>query len=659
MTQFTLPTQTTVAHPRGWGYGARLDDLLVRLVSSPERRLNIESAKSQAQRVQTEANAEDFVPEYGQVFSRADFSGGEGLDFAHEPGSSGDPTRFWDSKGITVFQDRPGELRSVELLPETDTIASTGTDATPWMVKHPDGYLLRVDGNNVLKISDPTGTPGVSSEDPFPSYAVDIEFLCQVGTDTWATGAGASALLSKRNAAGTWTELATALNITSGLWYVKSRLIGAVDEALYEINESDGTAVGSAIHTLPAGEAWKWAIEAGPIVLAAGGSQVFVFQTQSGVLTLVNQTKITDTDEPVALAYAAGVVLVGTREAVVGGGYRGRLYRAAVGSADAAFALTGVQLLRTWEPPNATNSAEPRAFFSTRDSIYMTVREGDTEVNLWRYYLPTGGIARNRFLSATGGLGYGSTVIEDLFFVSVGNNLLIADTTLYVTEGYVITPLADHFTAASKSWLGITSHVDSVGTAGEEVQVYYTTDPEAITDPTSAAWIRAQIIRNLYDSGVEIPLTGAQSRWLAMMAVLHSNTAQTISPKLRSIAVRSFTDSEDVVVDIPISISDRIERPGKRPITVSGWGDRMYQELMAREGGPVIAEIFTPPTVVRGTIEAVGTPIVQHPERGSAGIYAVVRIRGRLVTTGAVSGGGGGSEGALGIGTLGIGILGV
>lgn len=657
MTQFQLPTTSTVEHPEGWGYGARLDELLVRLAVGPGREAITETARNQAQRVQTEANAEDFVPEFGQVFSRSQFDGGEGLDFAHRPNPGpNDRARFWDSMGMGVFTDVPGELSSVELLEEMETIASTGTDGLPFMVHHPDGYLLRISGENVLKVATPSATPSVTTEDPFPSYEDAVLHLVQVGDETFANASGASAKLSKRNSAGTWTELTGALDITSRLWYVKGRLMGAINNSLYVINQTDGTdLLAGALHVLPSGETWRWVVDAGPIILAAGGGELYLFQEQSGSLVLVNQTSISETDEPMTLGYAAGTLLIGTREAVVGGGYRGRLYRAYVGSADASFALVDLQLLRTWEPPSTSNSAEPRSFIATRDSIYFGVWEAANEVNIWRYYLPTGGLSRDRMVAdTTGGLVCGLAVVDDLMFASCGGNLLVRDSGLLVDEGYIITPLADHFTAATKSWLGVTTHVDNL-VAGGAVEVFYTTKPEAITDPADTSWRRVQLVSGPQGSGVEIPLDSAQSRWLALMVKITPDATKTSSPKLRSVASRAFTDSEDVVLTLPVNISDRIERPGRRPLTVPGWGNRMYTELLAREGSPVVAERYNPPVVVRGTVEAVQMPERHQPRRGSAADYALVLIRGKVVTSGSVLS----SEGSMGVGALGIGTLGV
>jgi hypothetical protein len=652
---YVLPTVTTVDNPQGWGYGARLDELLVRLAAAPQRELLVETARDQAQRVQTEANAEDFVPEFGNVFSRSDFSGGEGLDFAHVPNlDEFARTRFWDSKGISVFSSEPGTLDAVEGLTGLEAIASTGTDSAPYMLIHPDGYLLVIDGQNVKKVSTPLGTPSVTSEDPFVSYAVDIEHICLVGDEVFATGAGASALLSKRSAAGSWSELGGALDISSKLWYAKGRLMGAVDEVLHVINETTGATLAT-MHTLPTGETWEAVIDAGPIILAAGGGQLFMFEDQSGTLTLVNQVSITATDLPVSLAAGLGTVLIGTEETAVGGGLRGRLYRATVGPADTSFALGAIQLLRTWEPPTASSSGAPMAFAVARDSAYMIVHENATDTYVWRYYFPTAGISRDRLLeSTTGAQGFGFGFLQDIAFASVGGQGVVRDSGELEGAAYIILPAADFFTSTTKSWLGCTTTVEGFD-GGGLVRTYYSTEVEALLDPNHASWTLIQTIQDDSASGIEIPFTNVQSRWMILKVEIAPVAQGSTGPRLRSVAVRGYTDSEEVLITLPVSTSDRVERYGRRTINVPGWGNQIFEELLSREARPVVLEVYNPPITVRGTIEAIRSITNAQPERGSAPEYVLLLIRGRILEeiVGATPGGSGG------IGLLGVDLLGV
>lgn len=656
MVNFVMPTTSIVDRPEGWGYGARLDELLLRLSVSPDRPLVVETARDQAQRIQTEATAEDFVPEFGQVFSRSNFTAGEGLDFAHRVDQGpNDSMRFWDSKGLAVFEDAPGELQGVSLLFDIGAVTGTGTDTEPYMVVHPDGYLIVCDGQNVKKVTTPLGTPGVTNEDPFSTDTAEIDHICLVGNEVWATGSGATSHLAKRSAAGSWSNLPGALDVDSNLWYAKGRLMGAVGPILHEINETTGVS-STTLHTLPSGEVWHDVIDAGPIILAAGGGQVFMFQDISGTLTLVNQSTITTTDEAVSLGFGAGVVAIGTREPVASGGYRGRLYHAIVGSSDNSFALADLQVIRTWDPPGGANSSEPRSFFVTRDSVYMIVMESTTETNMWRYYFPSGGVARDMALvdGGTGAAGYGLAKFDDKFIASVGSNGVLKELDTHVTAGYLITPAADHFTAASKSWLGVRTNVQNLEPGGQ-VEVMYSLDPDALTDPDSLLWSRAQLITGPEGSGLEVSLPGAQSRWIMMQMKVASSGGGVDSPQVVSIATRGFIDTDELLVTLPVNVSDRIERPGRHPINVAGWGQRVMEELLGRKGSPVVCEVYAHGLTIRGTVEAVQVPTTHIAQRGSASDYALVLVRGSELDYSTSST----NVGSLGIGTLGIQLMGV
>ena len=54
--------------------------------------------------VNVKQNPEDFTSNLGRIYSRNNFSAGQGLDTAHRAdGQPDDSKRFWDSKGIDVF----------------------------------------------------------------------------------------------------------------------------------------------------------------------------------------------------------------------------------------------------------------------------------------------------------------------------------------------------------------------------------------------------------------------------------------------------------------------------------------------------------------------------------------------------------------------------
>ena len=57
------------------------------------------------------------------------------------------------------------------------------------------------------------------------------------------------------------------------------------------------------------------------------------------------------------------------------------------------------------------------------------------------------------------------------------------------------------------------------------------------------------------------------------------------------------------------NISDRVERPNRKPLTVKGLGDSLYNELRGKEGDSITLELFDPAEVVKGVVENLSYPI--------------------------------------------------
>jgi hypothetical protein len=82
------------------------------------------------------------------------------------------------------------------------------------------------------------------------------------------------------------------------------------------------------------------------------------------------------------------------------------------------------------------------------------------------------------------------------------------------------------------------------------------------------------------------------------------------------------------VAQIPINISDRVERPGRKPIKVKGLGEELYATLRDKEGDSVTLELFNPAEIIRGVVEQISYPVQSNTERGSVTQYAILTVRG-------------------------------
>ena len=83
-----------------------------------------------------------------------------------------------------------------------------------------------------------------------------------------------------------------------------------------------------------------------------------------------------------------------------------------------------------------------------------------------------------------------------------------------------------------------------------------------------------------------------------------------------------------VVVQIPVNISDRVERPYRKPVLVKNLGETIYQSLKDKEGAAVTLELYDPAEIIRGVVEKISYPIQNNPNIGSLTQYAILTVRG-------------------------------
>ena len=180
------------------------------------------------------------------------------------------------------------------------------------------------------------------------------------------------------------------------------------------------------------------------------------------------QTEITN-EIPTCIAESNGIVFYGTKEDQTGSKKIGRLYRADIRVADDLYVLGNNQLIKEWDIDSI--DASPHKLYATRDSVYVGIKESASTSFLWRYYLPTAGIARY-YKAAAGGIIEGICKVNEKFLFTVTGSGLYLQTDNFETNGFLITPPADFFTAESKQFVGAEIETEELG-SGESVDIFY------------------------------------------------------------------------------------------------------------------------------------------------------------------------------------------
>jgi len=657
-----LPSPSNTSQPEAQGFEANLDDLFLRFAVGPGRQMNINTAPLQAQAIQTSETPEDFQQEFGQIYSRTDFSGGEGLDKAHRRnGTERDFSRYWDSKGVDVFHGDEDTGYNAHLLYDVEQKTLTLTDTNNYIAQTTNGYLYITDDNDVYQSTDNGDTWSAMSS---TGITYKIHGITAFGNDLFlVSGDGGTnkELFFYDQSADTWTNESLGSSFTgyfTGIWFSKGTLFvsGKSDTAEYLWESSPFTKnfsgdfqdVNALTQTEPTHE-FTDVIDAGAVVLAGNtDGNIYSLKLDGGSWSLKGQTKLSF-EEIHSLAATEGLVFIGTKGSQ---SQVGRFYSAEVTVADNLYVLANRQLIKQWD--NGIDLT-PHSLFVTRDSVYMGVHESATTTYLWRYFLPTAGIARDigvthasNTTSVVTGITQAGTTTPKFVFVSSGQGVY-KELDTYVSTGYIVTALADFYTSEKKQWVG--AKLNTNGVSAGTVELATSTIPTDIDNIDSPTW-QNQITIASGVGGDEEVLELVDGRWItAKLTITTSDTSQ--SPELLSFAIRGFQLVNDLVVDMPINISDQIERPFRKALRINGQGELIYQALRNKEGKNVQLEIFRPDTLLRGIIENVSSPIEEISPRGSVTQYCIVRFRGSKVIATSSSGQGLGIQ-LLGVNNLGL-----
>ena len=630
-----IPTTEFISNPKRYGYDVRVDKLLLRSAINPNNPMTIQSSDVQAgQAVNVKQNPEDFTSNLGRIYSRNNFSSGQGLDTAHRAnGKPDDVNRFWDSKGIDVFHGDDEVSYNIHLLHTTLTQNKSFSGTNNYMTQTTNGDIYVTDTTNIHKYTASTtswstiaaGTSGATH---------NFTGIAAFGNGFYATTAnGTSGSQLIKYDGSSYSTLTTAQSSSGGLtgvWYVKNRLwITGNDgtaEYIWEKSPFDAWDTGNladadSIVEVEPTHSFTGIVDGGAAVLASNtDGTVYSFKLSSTVFVNQGQTKI-PYEEVHSIAAAEGIIFIGTKEVSRN---VGRLYRLELVTADNLYVLANRQLIKEWVTAVDTT---PKAMFVSRDSVYIGIKEANNETNLWRYYLPTGGLARDL---QTVGNGFVQGIVQSngKFVICVAGSDVYIETSTYEKTGYLITSAADFFTAESKQFVGAEISTKELPD-NTSVELLFSNNFEDLDNPDSTNYERAvNQVSGTGDTEMQIkPI----ARYIIGKLILNSDGVDT--PKVKSLQFRALARPELVVAQIPINISDRVERPGRTPIRVKELGDALYNELRLLEGDAVTLEIFDPNEVIKGVVESISYPIISNTELGSVTQIAVLTVRGTRQTT--------------------------
>ena len=612
-----LTTQAEVSNPKRKGYDFRIDNQLYRAAITNNQQMTIQSSDVADASVNVRQNPEDFTSNLGRVFSRNNFSGGSNLDTAHRrDGTEKDVIRFWDSQGIDVFGKDLGESYNIQLLNTTDNKRSLSSSDN-------DNYMAVV-GTTIYVSDDATlykstdGGQTFSTQSTGLTAGYHIKGLAAHGDLLYiVANNGSAGEIETLTSGGTSTQKSTA-QVFDGIWSVKGLFLVSAGTGLYQYDGA--TTVSSAVVTLPSGQTWTDVADIGAVVLAtATDGRIYSLKDVSGTFTPKGQTEITN-EIPTCVAESNGIVFYGTKEDQTGSKKIGRLYRANLRVADDLYVLGDNQLIKEWDADGIDNS--PKEIYNTRDSIYVGIKESGSTSFLWRYYLPTAGIARY-YKAAAGGIIESINKVDENFIFTVGGSGVYLQTSNFEETGFLITPPADFFTAESKQFVGAEIETEELA-SGESIDVFLSNKFESINDSSDSTW-QLELSQQSGTGGEEVQLQKV-ARYITAKIELNGNGTST--PKFKSIQIRALARPELVVVQIPVNISDRVERPYRKPIRVKNLGETIYQSLKQKEGDAVTLELFDPAEIIRGVVEKISYPILDNPNIGSVTQYAILTVRG-------------------------------
>ena len=674
LTRNDITFSNEVTYPKAQGYNIRIGDLWFRTIASKEVKPQIGTRDSLAQRTDDAGSVYQNVLDLGYAWARTDLSGGEGLDWSPREFNKNqnevalDAVRYWDSVGLDLSRpDTAGERYSMRLTRDFDSWGGTVTDPRDMAASQDKLYVA--DDDTVSWYSSWTNTTAIS----FETLTSPVVALAASPNDVVVAVLENGNAYGKRSADATFTLIygdagATETEAT-GVWYVRGRFIigcfDGVDESSLITVPWSGTAWGTAV-TVDTSSAPFWSVvESGPAIVAAcGDGTVRTYTPDNGSggtyeLDPRGRTDVPVGETPILLGANAGIVLILTSsENEVTNQRELRVYQAEVLDSRFDYVVAQLQLRREWQ--TSVDAADVvRNMANTRDEIFFYIKEyfdGSYQQCLWRFDVVTAGLSR---VNATASVDYRAITVFDDVIGTIdfdGLSIEIQNAASYVDVGWMIFPNITFGLNTDISWMATIMEVANLVTGGSQVELWRTTEESAINDWQDPSWSVVQRFSSPGLSGTEVTLPNVKSRTLALQVRVYPHTSGTGTPQITRTAIRGIPTHRDVVMVIPVNVSDIVSAPGRKPVTVPGLGDYLHNQMMDLVGTSVEVILLNPSMNFRGIVNNVSEPIIYQPNRGSMTTYCQVEFRGkRIVDTAPTTGDAGMGLGLLGISTMGIG----
>lgn len=648
-------------HPRAAGYGARIDDYWVRLAPSREAPMRYYTQDSLAPRSDDRTSSEDNVLELGHVYTKSDVSGGAGLDYFPRPLLQDrrieDNIRFWDSMNIDVSHPRYDLEQAIRLYRKLEQWNDLNTASA---VVRTSDLLFVADGTYVRWFDTLANTVEEGSN----NFTTTVDAVCALGDDVYVLTNNA---IQKRPAGGSFAAWHTPAGgeTIENIWPAKGRIMAwrTTSTTCELIDMADGTAeipVDSYEATVEINDV----VDAGPaIVVATNAGELHSYTLDNSDPPALQPTSITPVphgENPLNIAYNQGTFTYLTVDPVTGSNTTvARFYAAEVLDSRFNFTIGNSQLIMEWDSSIEVTNRNVTNLLALRDDVWFATYEpdvgGDKYLSLYRYDIVTRGYNRAHAIGVTGSTNVKGLVnFEDrMVFVSDGDVWAESDTT-YADVGWLITPMINFGLNTRINWIALVTEVTDMISGRKQIELLHSGQIEALKDWEHVTWQSELRLTSPEQADAEFPLVGIASKARTLQVRMYPHT--TGSPGLRRFSVRGLPAHRDIIVELPVNISDLIEVPGRAPKISPRHGDTVHSRLLNMQGRNIELEVLDPPISILGIVDQILEPTEYLTARGSQGRMCMMRVRGKRITSGvAAIGTAGIGIARLGVSTIGIG----